>query len=214
VSSQQGPYAEAILVAATRIADRLSQSRGRFLVAVGGPGGTGKSTFCHLLARGLPGAAVLPLDDYRLPRAERRATGLLGSHPAGNRMDLLRDHLLAIRSGCPSISRPVYDPMTGCAMEAEAFHPQRVTILDGEIAIYDGVRELADFSVFVGAHWRFQLRTRLERDVGVHGFSREKALAVFRQSNLGDYRLFGRPARDRCDLVLWRGLDGRVVVER
>ena len=41
------------------------------LIGIGGPGGSGKSTFCSELSRHLEDARILPLDDYRKPRHER-----------------------------------------------------------------------------------------------------------------------------------------------
>lgn len=62
------------------------------LVGIGGPGGSGKSSFAATLAGHLGDARIVPLDDYRKPRAER-PPGIYGSHPSGNRLDVLKSHL-------------------------------------------------------------------------------------------------------------------------
>ena len=68
----------------------------------------------------LDDARILPLDDYRKPRAER-PRGIYGSHPAGNRLDLLRSHLDDARNGRP-FDRPVFCRVRGAAIETTAFN--------------------------------------------------------------------------------------------
>ncbi|MFO7642304.1 MAG: AAA family ATPase [Candidatus Competibacteraceae bacterium] len=57
---------------------------GPLVIAIGGPGGMGKSTFADRLAQRLGAAAILRLDDYKTARAARRQAGLFGPHPAAN----------------------------------------------------------------------------------------------------------------------------------
>ena len=45
---------------------------GPFLVAVGGPGGTGKSTFSRNLSKLIQNSTVLNLDDYKTSREVRK----------------------------------------------------------------------------------------------------------------------------------------------
>ena len=57
------------------------------IVAVCGPGGSGKSTFCRKLQKRLPHSSLMKLDDYNTPRHVRAGTGLLGSHPEAVKLD-------------------------------------------------------------------------------------------------------------------------------
>src|SRR5210317_1923541 len=54
---------------------------GPVIIAIGGPGGTGKSTISKALLEQLPDATLLTLDDYKTPRAERQGKNLYGAHP-------------------------------------------------------------------------------------------------------------------------------------
>ncbi len=116
---------------------RFAEQAGPQVVAVGGPGGIGKTTFAQALARQLgEEAVVLRLDDYKTTREERLRNGIFGAHPEANKMVLIAAHLEAIRRG-ESIRKPVYDPATGDAHATEAFTPRRWTIIEGEVSEVD-----------------------------------------------------------------------------
>ncbi|MCP3966167.1 MAG: hypothetical protein GY750_04345 [Lentisphaerae bacterium] len=81
-------------------------------IAIGGPGGSGKSTFTAKLVELLTDAAVLPLDDYKTSRESRYGQNLYGAHPDANKMELIKKHLNEIKLR-KVIQRPVYNAVTG-----------------------------------------------------------------------------------------------------
>ncbi|MCH7225213.1 uridine kinase [Haloferula sp. A504] len=177
------------------------------LVGIGGPGGSGKSTFAQALAAELEHAGVLPLDDYRKSRTER-GRGIYGSHPEGNRIDLLKSHLEAAREGHP-IERPVFCRERGAAHETETLEAPRFLIADGEISTHRGVREHFDLRILILAGWRLQWQARIGRDRRERSTSFGKALSLFWTSNLRDYPRFSVGAHEQADLVLRRSNCGR-----
>ncbi|HCC49033.1 MAG TPA: hypothetical protein DEQ38_13095 [Elusimicrobia bacterium] len=169
------------------------------LIAVGGPGGTGKSTFAASLAGELPDARVLKLDDYKTSRAARAVKGLQGPHPEANEMALLKEHLRRLKRG-EGVAKPVYCRKSGQAAQTEPFAAARFIIAEGEIATYPDFYELVDFSVFIDSHWWTQLRTRIGRDIVVRGYSVKKALTTYVRSNLLEFKAYGAESRNWADV--------------
>ncbi len=197
-------------VAALHLLREAGETLGRpVLVGIGGPGGSGKSSFAALLAGHLGDARIVPLDDYRKPRAER-PRGIYGSHPAGNRLDVLKSHLEDARHGRP-FERPVFCRIRGTACEAETVHPARFILADGEIAAHRDLRGSFDVRILVLAGWPLQWRARIGRDRSERASSLRKALALFCISNLLDYPRFSAGMAKEADLILRRTRCGRLL---
>jgi len=182
------------------------------LVAVGGPGGTGKSTFSTALAGQLSDGSVLRLDDYKTSRAFRAERNIYGPHPEANKLELLKDHLIEMKAG-RTFRRPVYDKENGEALVSTPYEPARFNILDGEIATYRDLRELVDFSIFIDSDWKTQLATRVERDIEDRGYDREKAIATFLQSNLREFSEYGAESKKWADLHLYCDAEYHLAIE-
>lgn len=180
------------------------------LVGIGGPGGSGKSSFAVNLARHLGDARVVPLDDYRKPRTER-SRGIYGSHPGGNRLDLLIEHLGQARDGRP-FERPVFCRDRGAAHEMETVHPAGFIIADGEISCHRELRGCFDVRILVLAGWRHQWQARIIRDRRERATGLRKALTLFCISNLLDYPRFSAGAAADSHLVLRRSRCGRHLI--
>lgn len=182
------------------------------LVAVGGPGGTGKSSFCSALQNQLPDSSILSLDDYRIPRKLRQDRTIYGSHPDANRIDLLISHCEKLRA-CASIEKPVYDSVTGEADLLVTFIPKRFVILDGEISTYQQLRSFIDFSIFIDSDLKTQLKSRINRDIMQRGYSYEKVQSVFIQSNIKDFSQFGAKSKFCTDVRLFCNPDYSLEIE-
>ena len=182
------------------------------LIGIGGPGGSGKSTFCSELSRHLEDARILPLDDYRKPRHER-PPGIYGSHPAGNHLDLLGKHLEAARAG-RGFKRPVFCRARGAANATEAVPAGRFLLADGEIAAHRGVRSQFDLRILVLADWSQQWRARMGRDRSERSCSLRKAVTLFLISNLRDYPRHSHGARHDAHLILRRSPCGQFLPEQ
>ena len=172
------------------------------IVAVGGPGGTGKSTFCKKLKKHLSDSSILKLDDYKTAREERVKSNLFGAHPNANKMDLIAKHLNLLKNS-KSIEKPIYNTNTGEILASEIFKPASIIILDGEISTYPQFREFIDLSIFIDSHWKTQLATRIDRDVEIRGYSKEKAVDTFLQSNLREFSEFGAESKLYSDVHIY-----------
>lgn len=182
------------------------------VVAIGGPGGTGKSTFSKKLAGLLGEAAVFRLDDYKTPREVRKGQNIFGAHPEANMMELAVEHISLMKENT-AFDKPVYDSVTGQADTTETFQPKRFNILDGEISTYREFREHVDFSVFIDAHYKTQLATRTSRDIEVRGYSWEKAILTFLHSNLREFTKYGVESKKWADLHIYCNEDYSLDIE-
>jgi len=176
------------------------------IIAVGGPGGTGKSTFCNTLKKILPDSDVLELDNYKKTRKERRELKVYGPHPDANRIDLIVEHLQILRSG-RAIDSPVYNRVSGETDTTVLFSPRRFILLDGEISTYAQFRQYVDFSIFIDSDLRTQLYTRMSRDVQSRGSSRETAISTFLNSNIKEFTLYGAQSKSWADIHLYSNED-------
>ncbi|MFW6152559.1 MAG: uridine kinase family protein, partial [Verrucomicrobiota bacterium] len=134
------------------------------LIAVGGPGGIGKTTFAGKLAAELKEAVILGLDDYKSPRDTREQKKIYGPHPEANDMKLLHSHLRQLRQG-KTIEKPRYCRDRGKIDSTISFEPDTFVIVEGEIATYKEFYSEIDFSIFIDSHWETQLNTRIKRDI-------------------------------------------------
>lgn len=170
------------------------------LIAVGGPGGSGKSTFASLLNNELDNSSILNLDDYRLARSERRKN-LLGSNPKASNIKLLLYHLSLIKKN-ESFDKPVYDSVSGNADARQHYSPMHINIIDGEISTCNPIVDTMDFIILINSSLLSQFSARMKRDPDKRQYSLLKSLRVFIQSNLLDYNKFNRPALNMADMVV------------
>jgi 4-hydroxy-tetrahydrodipicolinate synthase len=127
---------------------------------------------------------------------------LTGPHPDANMMDLVEQHLSALRRG-ETISTPVYDRETGDTGQYISFASCKHIIVEGEISTYQRFHHLIDCSIFIDSDLKTQLTSRITRDIETHGFSYEKAVTVFLNSNLKEYLDHGIASKEWADIYCY-----------
>jgi uridine kinase len=173
-----------------------------YTVAVGGPGGSGKTTFAIQLNKLLPESDVIHTDDYRLPRIQRNIN-LLGSNPAASNIDLLLSHLELIRKN-ESFKKPVYDSVSGTADSTEIYTPGTINIIEGELSTINKLIDHYDYIIYLKTPLSKQLTYRVSRDRLNRKYSFIKSLYVFLRSNLIDYKIYNYRAEVRADIIVRR----------
>ncbi|MCD4812827.1 zeta toxin family protein [bacterium] len=187
---------------AALLRQKAAGTQAPYLIAIGGPGGSGKSTFARQLATTLGEAVILGLDDYKTSRDFRRNAGVFGPHPDANKMDLIKAHLAVLKRGS-EIQKPIYDKIAGDALHTERFSPDVYTLVEGEVATYPRFKALIDFSIYIDSGLLTQLAARLGRDRRDRGHSKEKAAQNFLHSNLREFPAYGAQSRHWADVRLF-----------
>ena len=181
------------------------------LLGLVGPPGVGKSTAAQLLADGLPGAVVLPMDGFHLSNAELARLGRAERKGAPDTFDV--DGFVAllrrIRAG---IERPIYAPRfhreleESIAGEVAVLPSTSVVIVEGNYLLLDSggwehVRPLLDVCWYLeAADDRARVQRLIDRHVA-HGRSRSAATEWVERSDETNARIVAS-TRARADRVL------------
>ncbi len=190
----------------TYLRDRTTSDR-RLVVGIGGPGGSGKSTLADWMAQRLPDSAVVHLDDFRLPRSQRKRHAPYGSHPDANNIERLRGGLAGFRAH-GSVVHPVIDPISGEESTPYTLSGMSVLLVEGEIAAYDMLAKEWDLLILLQTSFWQLLKTRWIRDRQQRGYTWSKMLRVIYHSTIKDYPRFAKHASSRADILLRRTESG------
>jgi phosphoribulokinase len=174
------------------------------LFGVVGDSGSGKTTLTERVMATLRPERVLSLclDDYhRYDRAERRRRGITALSPDGNRLDVIEEHLAALRAG-RTITKPVYDHHTGTFAADEVVTPREIIMVRGLLALHtERLARSFDLSVFLDPDPALRVRWKIARDCARRGYSPDEVRAELR-SRRGDAERYVAPQRERADLVV------------
>jgi pantothenate kinase len=192
-----------------------AEGRARYLFAVAGPPGAGKSTLAEALLAALearaPGrAALVPMDGYHFDNAVLEPRGLMSRKGAPETFDvagLLRD-LQRIRAGGAEVAVPVFDRSLDLARAgARVVGPERAVVLvEGNYLLLDdppwsGLAPLFDRTLLIDVA-PGELRRRLVDRWLRHGLA---MAAAEERANANDMVNAGLVAtRSRPADVLWQ----------
>ena len=161
-------------------------------MAVAGDSGSGKTTMSRGIRRLLGDDLVstFSMDDYHsLDREERRVRGITPLNPAANRLDLLAEHLGALRRG-EEIKKPVYDHSDGTIKGPVPFRSAPVLIIEGLHPFYTPkLRREIDLGIFVDPSRAVKRRWKMERDCLDRHYQREAVMAEI-LAREPDYKLY------------------------
>ncbi len=142
---------------------RQAAHRPRFIVAIAGPPGAGKSTLAEKLQETLrirsQTAEILPMDGFHMDNGILEARGLLPRKGAPETFDVrgFADTLRAVRDAQEEVLVPVFDRSREIAIaSARAIAADtRFVLAEGNYLLIDGppwsrLKDLFDFTIFVG----------------------------------------------------------------
>ncbi|OAP41192.1 nucleoside triphosphate hydrolase [Sinorhizobium glycinis] len=160
---------------------------GRFIVAIAGPPGAGKSTLSEALAEAIAEAgqsvAVLPMDGFHMDNAVLIEKGLLPRKGAPETFDVraFLSTLAAVRANDGEVLVPVFDRTRELAIaSARAIAPgTRIVLVEGNYLLLDeapwrGLDAVFDYSIFIDPGIDV-LEQRLLQRWYDHGYDEETA---------------------------------------
>ncbi|WP_026613369.1 nucleoside triphosphate hydrolase [Ensifer aridi] len=160
---------------------------GRFIVAIAGPPGAGKSTLSGTLSEAIvkagESAEVLPMDGFHMDNVVLEQKGLLARKGAPETFDIrsFLSTLAAVRANNGEVLVPVFDRSRELAIaSARAIPPEtRIVLVEGNYLLLDEVpwRELDtafDFSILIDPGIEVLERRLLQRWYD-HGYDEETA---------------------------------------
>ena len=177
-----------------------AQDRPRFIVAVAGPPGSGKSTIADHLADALKAAgetvAVLPMDGFHMDNAILSESGLLARKGAPETFDVrgLKDILAAVRRANEDVLVPVFDRSRELAIASarRIARQDRIIVAEGNYLLLDrkpwsDLAPLFDYTVLLRVPLD-ELERRLNARWEGFGFDRDTIEAKVQGNDLVNAR--------------------------
>jgi uridine kinase len=192
---------------------------GSLVVGIAGGTGSGKTTVAKTIAAALPegGGAMIEFDAYYRDRPEMsfEERALLNfDHPESLEIELLVEHLRALRSG-EGVDVPIYDFKTHRRRpESRRVEPAKVVIVEGILVFVDArVREQLDMKIFVDTDSDIRVFRRIRRDMEQRGRTFESIRDQYYKTVRPMHLQFVEPSKRWADLIIPEGGNNKVALD-
>lgn len=189
------------------------------VLGIAGGSGSGKSTIAKAVLEALPpGRGVLLQQDHyyrsqsHLREAERASVNY--DHPDALELDLLTQHLDALRTGQP-IDRPTYDftihdrLKTGIHVE-----PAAIIVVEGILVLADErLRSRFEVKLYVDTDPDIRVMRRIRRDLEQRGRTFAQVRKQYYESVRPMHLAFVEPSKRFADIVIPEGGQNRVALD-
>lgn len=187
------------------------------ILGVAGGSGSGKTTVARAIvaAVGAEHLASLAQDAYYrdVDWSRARPAEYNFDHPAAIDVELLAEHLAALKAG-QAVEAPVYDFVTHRRrVETVRVEPRPVVVVDGILLFAEpGIRELLDLRIFVDTDADVRLMRRLRRDTAERGRSIDSVLRQYEEQVRPMHLEFVEPSKRWADVIVPEGGMNRVAL--
>jgi predicted adenylyl cyclase CyaB len=191
-----------------RTKELVSHVSGPVLVGIAGGSGSGKS---EIVANKLKEAfdddtvLLIRMDDYYRGSKYVEDNGLNFDQPEALNIDLLREHLRALKSG-KGIMKPVYEKSAfEPIMNAESVEPKKVIIVEGLFPLISELANEMHVSAFVdveSAHGRIIRRLLRDSVKGKTSWSPLESVRYMLQTAEPMYHRYIEPTRKNADIII------------
>jgi uridine kinase len=190
-----------------------------YVIAISGASGSGKSLFTSNLVAMLPEEAdVVVMQEDRYYRAQDdkpMATRVITNydHPDAFEHDLLKNHLLSLRSG-QSIDYPEYCYATHTRKpETSRLAPAKIIIVEGIMVLAaPELKGAFDLTLFVDTPLDICLLRRTLRDIQERGRTIECVAEQYQATVKPMYHAFVEPNKTLADMVITKGGENQAAL--
>ena len=189
------------------------------VLGIAGGSGSGKSTIARAVLEALPpGQGVLLQQDHyyrsqsHLPEAERASVNY--DHPDALELDLLSQHLDALRTG-NSIVRPTYDfTIHDRLKEGVHVEPAAIIVVEGILVLADDrLRSRFEVKLYVGTDPDIRVMRRIRRDLEHRGRTFAQVRKQYYEYVRPMHLAFVEPSKRFADIVIPEGGQNRVALD-
>lgn len=189
------------------------------VLGIAGGSGSGKSTIARAVLEALPpGSGVLLQQDHyyrpqtHLPESERESVNY--DHPDALELDLMSQHLDALRSG-KSIQRPTYDfTVHDRAKEGVLVEPAAIIVVEGILVLADErLRSRFEVKLYVDTDPDIRVMRRIRRDLEHRGRTFGQIRKQYYESVRPMHLAFVEPSKRFADIVIPEGGQNQVALD-
>jgi uridine kinase len=174
----------------------------RRVIAITGGTATGKGTLTRAIGKRLD-IAVLAQDDYY----HTKPNGIPSSqynydHPDAIDLEMLADHLLALKAGQP-VDSPIYVHAESSRVGSRPVLPAPVIVVEGILIMNnERLRRGFDLTVYLDLDHGTQLARRIARDTVERGCTEAQVRHMWENTVLPMQKLYVEPFKEGCNLIL------------
>lgn len=178
-----------------------------YILALAGGSGCGKTTLARIIEQkfGEDQVEVIGQDHYYHDwELLKDREDINFDHPDSLDFDLLKNHLLALKSGS-SIDIPLYDFCTNSRLsEKESKQAKSIVVVDGTMILgIEKLRNLFDYKVFIDIPEEVRFSRRLGRDVLERGRTEESVRHQFFNQVAPMHKLFVDSSKEFADFNIY-----------